>query len=394
MILLKNGRIYPISQPPFTGDLLIDGGKIAALGTGLTADGARAIDVAGCAVLPGFVDPHCHIGMWEDGIGSEGADGNEISDPITPQMRAIDGLNPFDPCFAEARAAGVTTVVTGPGSANVIGGQFAALKTAGNSVEDMLIRAPIAMKAAMGENPKRVYGDKKTSPYTRMAIAALFRKAMASAQEYATAKREAADDSGKKPAFDLGLEALLPVLNGELPLKIHAHRADDILTALRLAREFHLRISLEHCTEGYLIAEELKSQLDALGGVPVILGPLLSDRSKVELKNLSFRAPAILHAAGIEFALMTDHPVIPVQYLPVSAALAVREGLDEETALAAITLHAARAVGLDDRIGSLEPGKDADIAVFAGHPLDMRTRCKLTLIGGNVVYEDTPKQAG
>lgn len=388
MILLKNGRIHPVAQKPFTGDLLIRDGRIAALGKGLSAEEADCIDATGCTVLPGFIDPHCHIGMWEDGMGDEGADGNECSDPITPQMRAIDGLNPFDPCFAEARAAGITTVVTGPGSANVIGGQFAALKTAGHSVEDMLIKTPVAMKAAMGENPKRVYGDMKVTPYTRMAIAALFRKAMFDALEYAEAKKEAATDKSKKPDMDMGLEALLPVLSGELLLKVHAHRADDILTALRLAKEFHLRISLEHCTEGYMIAKELKAQTDALGGVPVILGPLLSDRSKIELRNQSFRAPAVLHAAGIEFAMMTDHPVIPVQYLPVCAALSVREGLDEETALASITLHAARAVGLSDRIGSLEVGKDANIAVFAGHPFDFRTRCKMTLIEGRIVYED------
>lgn len=388
MILLKNGLVRPVSAAPFAGDVLIAGGKIAALGPGLEAPGAECIDVSGCTVTPGIIDAHCHIGMWEDGMGDEGADGNECSDPVTPEMQAIDGLNPFDPCFAEARAAGVTTVVTGPGSANVIGGQFAALRTAGGSVEEMLLRFPVAMKAALGENPKRVYADQKASPYTRMAIAALFRKAMRDAQEYAAALEEAKADPSKKPDLDLGLEALLPVLRGELPLKVHAHRADDILTALRLAKEFHLRISLEHCTEGHLIASELKRRIDSLGGVPVILGPLLSDRSKIELRNQSFRAPAILHAAGVEFALMTDHPVIPVQYLPVCAALAVREGLDEDTALASITLHAARAVGLDGRIGSLEPGKDANIAVFAGHPFDFRTRCRLTLIDGRIVHCD------
>lgn len=388
MILLKNGHICPVASEPFVGDLLLDGNRIAALGSSLDAPEATTINVSGCWVLPGIIDAHCHIGMFEDGMGDEGADGNEYSDPITPEMRAIDGLNPFDPCFAEARAAGVTTVVTGPGSANVIGGQFAALKTAGGSVEEMLIRFPVAMKAAMGENPKRVYAEQKASPYTRMAIAALFRKAILDAKEYAQAKAEAEKDASKKPDLDLGLEALLPVLRGELPLKVHAHRADDILTALRLAREFHLRISLEHCTEGHLIAEELKRQIESLGGVPVILGPLLSDRSKIELRNQSFRAPLLLHRAGIEFALMTDHPVIPVQYLPVCAALAVREGLDEATAIASITLHAARAVGLADRIGSLESGKDANVAVFDGHPLDFRTRCRMTFIDGRIVYRD------
>ena len=388
MILLKNGRIYPISQPAFQGDVLIRDGKIAALGKNIEASDATFIDASGCTITPGFIDAHCHIGMWEDGMGDEGADGNETSDPITPQMRAIDGLNPFDPCFHEACAAGITTVVTGPGSANVIGGQFAALKTHGTSVENMLVKAPVAMKAAMGENPKQVYGTQKVTPYTRMAIAALFRKAMFDAQEYAVEKKKAESDPDKKPDMDMAMEALLPVLSGELLLKVHAHRADDILTALRIAREFHLRISLEHCTEGHLIVNELKSQIDVLGGVPVILGPLLSERSKVELRNLTFRAPAILKRAGIEFALMTDHPVIPIQYLPICAALAVREGLDEETALASITLHAARAVGLDGQIGSLDVGKDADLAMFSGHPFDFRARCTMTMINGQIVYRE------
>ena len=388
MILLKNGRIYPISQPAFQGDVLIRDGKIAALGKNIEASDATFIDASGCTITPGFIDAHCHIGMWEDGMGDEGADGNETSDPITPQMRAIDGLNPFDPCFHEACAAGITTVVTGPGSANVIGGQFAALKTHGTSVENMLVKAPVAMKAAMGENPKQVYGTQKVTPYTRMAIAALFRKAMFDAQEYAAEKKKAESDPDKKPDMDMAMEALLPVLSGELLLKVHAHRADDILTALRIAREFHLRISLEHCTEGHLIVNELKSQIDALGGVPVILGPLLSERSKVELRNLTFRAPAILKRAGIEFALMTDHPVIPIQYLPICAALAVREGLDEETALASITLHAARAVGLDGQIGSLDVGKDSDLAMFSGHPFDFRARCTMTMINGQIVYRE------
>lgn len=388
MLLLKNATVYPVSSPPFVGDILIDGGRIVAISENLSNESAERLDLTGYTVTPGFIDPHCHIGMWEDGMGDEGADGNECSDPITPELRAIDGLNPFDPCFAEACAAGITTVVTGPGSTNVIGGQFAALKTAGICLEEMLVQFPIAMKAAMGENPKRTYGEQKLSPYTRMAIASLFRKAMMDAKEYLLNKEAAKEDSSKKPDFDISLEALLPVLNRELPVKIHAHRADDILTALRLAKEFNIRVSLEHCTEGYLIAKELKAQIDSMGGVPVILGPLLSDRSKIELRNQTLRSPAVLKDAGIDFAFMTDHPVIPIQYLPVGAALAVREGLDEETALAAITLNAAKAVGLADRLGSLEVGKIANLAVFDGHPFEFRTRCKMTLIDGQIVYRD------
>ncbi len=384
MLLLKNAMVWPMTDSgPFTGDIWIENGKIRAVGQALEAPGAQVIDLSGCFALPGLVDAHCHIGMWEDGIQAEGDDGNEMSDPITPELRAIDAINPFDRCFEEARAGGVTTCVTGPGSANVLGGQFAALKTKPGSVEEKLILAPAAMKAALGENPKSVYGGQKTAPQTRMATAALLRRALLEAKDYSH-KMEAEEESDK-PEFDMAKAALLPVLNRELLLKIHAHRADDILTALRIAKEFGLRISLEHCTEGYLIPAEIKAAQDA--GAKIILGPLLTDRSKVELRNQSFQAPHILHQAGVEFAIMSDHPVIPLQYLPVCAALAVREGLDEETALRAITLHGARAVGLEERIGSLEAGKDADVAVFSGHPLEYRSRCLLTIIDGRIVHD-------
>ena len=386
MLLIKNGLIHPMTdEAPFVGDLLIENGTIKQIGPGLDAAGAETYDAAGKFVLPGFIDAHCHIGMEEDGMGIEGSDTNEISDPVTPQLRAVDGLNPFDPCFAEARAAGITTVVTGPGSANVIGGQFAALKTYGKSVEDMILRDPVAMKAAVGENPKRVYGDQKVSPYTRMAIASLFRKAMIDTQEYRDALALAKDDPDKKPDRNLALDALLPVLDGALPIKIHAHRADDILTALRLAKEFHLRVTIDHCTEGHLIADVLKERLDELGA-GVIVGPLMSERCKIELKNLSYDAPRILHEHGIPFAIMTDHPVIPIQYLPVAAGLAVRSGLDESVALAAITSTAARIVGLDERVGSLAPGKDADVAIFDGHPFDFRAHCVATVVNGRIAY--------
>ncbi len=386
MLLLKNALLYPVTRTPFRGDLLTDNGKIISLGEGLSAPGAEEIDLAGRSVFPGFIDAHCHVGMWEDGMGTEGADGNESSNPITPQMRAIDGLNPFDPCFMEGCRAGVTTLVTGPGSANVIGGQFAALKTAGASLDEKLILAPVAMKAAVGENPKVVYGGNKVTPLTRMAIASLFRKTLTDAQEYAAAKERGKTDPDKSPAKDMAMEALLPVLSRELPMKIHAHRADDILTALRLAREFHIRITIEHCTEGHLITDVLKPQLDELGA-RIIVGPLLSERSKIELRNLSYDAPRILWQAGIPFAMMTDHPVIPIQYLPVCAGLAVRSGLPEDVALASITIEPARTVGLDARIGSLDPGKDADLAVYDGHPFDTRARCVLTLVNGARVYD-------
>jgi imidazolonepropionase-like amidohydrolase len=375
-----------MEQPPFTGDVLIDSGVVNALGERLAVPGAQVIDCAGKYILPGFVDAHCHIGMWEDGMGDEGADGNEASDPITPDMRAIDGVNPFDRCFVEARQAGVTTAVTGPGSANVIGGLFAALKTAGQSVDDMILKYPAAMKAALGENPKHVYTAQKVTPYTRMAIAYLFRKTMTEAQEYQKKLELGKKDIDKLPERDIAMEALLPVLTRELTLKIHAHRADDILTALRLAKEFSLKITIEHCTEGHLIAPLLREQTQALGA-GIIVGPLMSERSKIELKNLSFKAPTKLHEAGIPFALMTDHPVIPLQYLPVCAALCVRDGLPEDIALQAITINAANIAGIGERVGSIKPGKDADIAVFDGHPLDFRAHCVLTLINGQIVHQ-------
>ncbi len=379
MILIKNAKVLTMAGRDFDcGDILIDGTKISAVGEGLQAPaGAQVIDAAGLWALPGFVDAHCHLGMWEDGMGDEGADGNEVTDPVTPQMRAIDAINPVDRCFQEAREAGVTTACTGPGSANVIGGQFAAVKTWGTRVDDMILKEPLALKAALGENPKRAYGEQKKLPSTRMGTAAVFREAMVAAQEYK--KKQGGENP---PDRNLGKEVIAAALEGSLPVKIHAHRADDILTAIRVGREFNLDFSVEHCTEGYLIADILKAE-----NVKVIIGPLLSERSKIELKNLTYEAPRILKEAGVKFALMTDHPVIPLQYLPVTAALAVREGLDERTALEAITINAAEITGIADRVGSLEPGKDADIALFNGNPLDWRIKAQRVFINGQEVFK-------
>ena len=388
MLLLKNGLIHSMTQEAFLGDILIDNGKIKAVGVNLSANGAQEIELAGKFVLPGLIDAHCHIGMWEDGMGEEGSDGNEMTDPITPELRAVDGLNPFDPCFQEAREAGVTTAVTGPGSANVIGGQFAALKTFGRSIEEMTLRDPVAMKAATGENHKAVYTEKKVAPTTRMAIASLFRSTMTDAIEYQKGMAKEED----KPDRDIAMEALLPVINRELTVKIHAHRADDILTGLRLAKEFNLKVTIDHCTEGYLITDVLKDRLIEQGA-GIIIGPLLSERSKIELKNLSFSAPRVLEQAGIPFAMMTDHPVIPIQFLALQAGIAVREGLSEETALRSITRYAAEIVGISDRVGTLEAGKDADIAIFDGHPFDYRTHCVLTLINGAIVHDTRKREA-
>ena len=387
MLLLKNGNVMTMAGPAFVGDVAIENGKIVAVGQSLSYSDAEVRDVTGMTVMPGIVDPHCHIGMWEDAMGFEGADGNECTNPITPELRAIDAINPYDRCFEEAAAGGVTTCVTGPGSANVIGGQFVAIKTHGDSVEDMVLRFPVAVKAAFGENPKRVYNGKNQTPSTRMATAALMRKALIEAQEYNEKLEKGKVDPEKMPERNLGKEILARVIRRELPMKIHAHRADDILTAIRICREFKLRYTLDHCTEGYLITDKLKEALgeDCEG---IIVGPLLTDRSKIELKNLSFKAPKVLEQAGIEYAMMTDHPVTPEQYLPICTAVAVREGAREEGALKAITINAAKITGIADRVGSIEVGKDADIAVFSGHPFDFRSRCVLTLVNGKVAHEE------
>ena len=387
MLLLKNGNVMTMAGPAFVGDVAIENGKIVAVGQSLSYSDAEVRDVTGMTVMPGIVDPHCHIGMWEDAMGFEGADGNECTNPITPELRAIDAINPYDRCFEEAVAGGVTTCVTGPGSANVIGGQFVAIKTYGDSVEDMVLRFPVAVKAAFGENPKRVYDGKNQTPSTRMATAALMRKALVEAQEYNEKLEKGKADPEKMPERNLGKEILARVIRRELPMKIHAHRADDILTAIRICREFKLRYTLDHCTEGYLITDKLKEALneDCEG---IIVGPLLTDRSKIELKNLSFKAPKVLEQAGIEYAMMTDHPVTPEQYLPICTAIAVREGASEEGALKAITINAAKITGIADRVGSIEVGKDADIAVFSGHPFDFRSRCVLTLVNGKVAHEE------
>lgn len=379
MLLLKNLKILTMAGKTIeNGDILIDKGVFKNIGVSLCADADTVIDLKGHTAIPGIIDAHCHIGVYEDSMGFEGADGNEMTDPVTPHLRALDAINPEDRSFEEARMHGITTVVTGPGSANVIGGQFVALKTVGRRVDDMVIKEPAALKAAFGENPKRVYYEQKKSPMTRMATAAIFRESFLNAREYG---RKKAEDKENKVDFDIKNEMLLKALNQEVIVKAHAHRADDILTAIRLAKEFGLSLSLDHCTEGYRIPEYIKES-----GAKVIIGPLLSERSKIELKYLSFEAPRVLYENGIEFAIMTDHPVIPIQYLPVCAAIAVREGLPEEAALKSITINAAKACGLENRIGSIEQGKDADLVIFAGEPLDVRSRVKMVLIDGKIVH--------
>lgn len=382
MIIIKNGKILTMAEEDYDrGDILIKDGKILEVGENLNIpEGAEVIDAEGMWVMPGFIDAHCHVGMWEDAMGFEGADGNEATNPSTPDLRAIDAINPMDKCFEEAREAGVTTVVTGPGSANVIGGQFVAIKTYGRRVEDMILKDPLALKIAFGENPKRVYNNQKKAPSTRMATAAILRENLVAAENYSRKLEKAKDDPDKMPDRDLKMEILVKVLRKEIPIKAHAHRADDILTAIRIAKEFDIDMTIEHCTEGHTISDFLVEE-DA----KVIVGPLLSDRSKVELKNMTFKAPGILAKAGVKLAMMTDHPVIPIQYLPVSAALAVREGMDERDALRSITINAAEITGIDDRVGSLKKGKDADVVIFDGHPLEFRTKAIWVLIEGKAV---------
>lgn len=386
MLLIKNAKVLTMADKSYDkGDILVDDqGKIAAVGEGLTApQGAEVFDAAGLWALPGFVDAHCHLGMFEECMGTEGEDGNEMTDPVTPTMRAIDGINPNDIGFREALEAGVTTACTGPGSANVIGGQFVAIKTAGTNVDDMILRDPLAMKGAFGENPKRVYGGgKKTTPMTRMATASIMRQALIDAQIYMKKQEEGKKDASKMPDYNPRMEILAKVLRRELHMKLHAHRADDILTAIRIMKEFNLRYTLEHCTEGYMIVETLKQE-----NAQVILGPLLTARSKIELENLTYDAPRIFYEHGMKFAMMTDHPVIPEKYLSVCAALAVRSGLPQEAALKSITIWAAEITGIDDRVGSLEVGKDADITLFEGDPLDARTRAARVYVDGVCAYK-------
>lgn len=392
MLLIKNGKVFTMAGANYNnGYILIDEGKIIKIGedsntlngTLLNINGLETIDAEGNYILPGLIDAHCHVGLWEDSVGFEGEDGNEMTDPVTPHLRAIDGIYHSDRAFVEARENGITTVVTGPGSANVIGGQFAALKTYGRRIEDMIIKEPVAMKVAFGENPKTVYNEKRQTPMTRMATAALLRESLIKAREYKQLMDDYINDKENcdKPDFDIKLEALVKVLNKEIPLKAHAHREDDILTAIRIAKEFDVNLTVEHCTEGYLIKDILLKE-----GISAVIGPLLADRSKIELKNQSLKAPAILAGAGVKVAIMTDHPCIPIQYLCLCAAMAVREGMPEEEALKAITINAAEIVGISERVGSLEIGKDADIAIFCGHPFDLKSRVVTTIINGNVVY--------
>lgn len=384
MIKIKNARIITCAGDDIQNGTIVFDEKIRYAGAADTDDFpvTETIDAYGLTVTPGLIDAHCHVGMFEDSLGFEGDDGNEDSDPIMPQLRAIDGINPFDRAFSDARLAGITSVVTGPGSANPVGGQFAAIKTDGICVDDMIIKAPCAVKFALGENPKAVYNEKDDTPVTRMGTAALIREMLIKAQLYLEQleKWENAPDENDRPEFDIKSEALIPVLRREIPVKIHAHRADDICTAIRLGKEFNIKITIEHCSDGDRIAEILEREK-----LPVMLGPTLSDRSKPELKNLTFGTYKNLSDRGVDVAIITDHPEITIENLPLCAAMAVKHGMNPQKALEAITITAAKNCGIDARVGSIEIGKDADIAVFTENPIRFNARCVYTFINGRKI---------
>jgi len=398
MLYIKNGMVHDaVHREAFRGDIMVEEGKIKAIipweekeaAGGHVSDasecvglelpeGARIVDAEGLQVYPGFVEAHGHIGLDGYGIGYEGMDYNEMNDIVCPQMRGIDGVKPLDPAFPKAAAAGVTCVCVGPGSANVLGGTFTAIKTVGRRVDDMVVRDGVAMKCAFGENPKRVYRDKKDS--SRMTTAALLREMLFKAREYMEKQNAAGEDLSKRPAFDMKLEALIPVLKGEIPLKAHAHATEDLFTALRIAKEFQVRITLEHVTEGHLIVEELAKE-----NVPLAVGPSLTSASKFELRNKSWITPGVLAAAGCQVSIITDSPVIPQEYLPLCAGLAVQAGMDPFAALQAITINPAKHVGIEDRVGSLEVGKDADLVITDGCPFEVSTRVKHVFVNGKEI---------
>ena len=370
-MLFKNATIYTMEQDPFVGDFKIDKGVFTQIGTNLTAsEGEDVQDLNGLYVFPGLVESHCHLGIEETAIRFEGDDVNEITDPITPNMRGIDGCNPMDETIESALKGGVTTVAAGPGSANVIGGTFFAYKTKGNCIDEMSIQNPLAMKAAFGENPKRCYQGKKID--TRMQISALLRETLEKTKEYMKKK-----ELGKDVAYDQKLEAMIPVVKREIPLKCHCHRADDILTVIRIAKEYDIKVTLDHVTDARCIIPQIQES-----GFPCICGPALTHKSKFELANMSFETPNELYKAGILFSIITDSPVVPQQYLSLSAALAAKAGLPEYEAIKAITINPAKILGLDNRVGSIKEGKDADFVICTKNILDTTNEIKDVYVDG------------
>lgn len=373
MILIRNGLLYTMeANEAIHGDLLIDQGKILQISNHIQpTERMQIIDASGLRVYPGFIDAHSHIGISEEKKTGQGDECNEGTNPVTPCMRAIDAVNPMDSAFHNALAAGVTGVMVGPGSSNPIGGQFAFIKTHGRCIDDMIVMAPSAIKLAFGENPMSCYGPNGNMPSTRMGIASLIREELTLAQQYF--------NSGSTGRF--GMECYRELFERRIPLKAHVHRADDIFTAMRIAREFHLDLSLDHCTEGHLIAEEI-----AQSGFCAIVGPSLVSRSKDEVSLSDFKTPGILQKAGVTVALTTDHPVSRIQHLPLCAGLAAKEGMGAWGALRAITIDAARICRVEHRLGSLKPGKDADIVLYRGDPLEIAASVCMTMINGEIVW--------
>lgn len=387
MLVITHGNIKTMEDRNYEdGYIRIEEGKITAIGDMsecdagalLSGDGTQVIDAKGNLVMPGIIEAHCHMGITEEKKGMEGDDCNETVDPVTPYLRAVDAINPMDDAFHDALKAGITAAMIGPGSSNVVGGQFAFVKTHGRCIDQMIVKAPAAMKVAFGENPKVNYSGQNVSPVTRMSIAAKLREELMKAKAYERKQRE---NPGEEP--DFRYECWLPVLRGEIPLKAHAHRADDILTAVRIAKEFGLKMTLDHCSEGHLIIEELKE-----AGFPAIVGPDMASRNKIEVRNMAFKTVGQLSENGILTAVTTDHPVSRIQFLPICAGLAVKEGMSMEDGFRSITINAAKICGVDERMGSLAVGKDGNVAIFNGNPMEVFTRTLCTIIEGNIVYYD------
>lgn len=383
MLTIIHGKVITMAGKDYEdGFVSIQDGKISAVGDMADCPARKGDDGVICAegnlVMPGIIEAHCHMGITEEKKGMEGDDCNENVDPVTPYLRAIDAINPMDAAFDDALRAGITSAMVGPGSSNVVGGQFAFIKTHGRCIDKMIVKAPAAMKVAFGENPKVNFSGQNVSPATRMAIAAMLREELFKAREYQRKRK-----SDKNQEKDFRYECWLPVLEGQIPLKAHVHRADDILTAIRIAKEFHLSMTLDHCSEGHLIAEEIKES-----GFPAIVGPDMASRNKIEVQNMAFKTVGILNRKGVCTAVTTDHPVSMIQFLPICAGLAVKSGLPSQEGLRSITINAARICGTADRVGSLEPGKDGDVVIFDGNPLEVFTSALCTIIEGKIVYQD------
>jgi len=384
MLLIKNAQILTMAGTNYdNGSVLVEGNKIKEVGENIDLtnyDISEEIDASNCLVMPGIIEAHCHIGIQEERKGFEGNDCNEMNEPVTPYLRGLDGINPMDSTFHKALSAGITSVMVGPGSSNVVGGQWVFIKTYGRSIDKMVILEPSAMKVAFGENPKSNYDEKNMMPTTRISIAAMLREELFEAQQYYQDKKNA-EKSGDSFSAEFQKECWLPVFDKKIPLKAHVHRADDILTAIRIAKEYDLEMTLDHCTEGHLIAKEIKES-----GFPAIVGPSLATRNKIETLNSDFKTAGILHKEGVKVAITTDHPVTRIQDLAICAGFAAKEGLGIEEGLKAITINAAQICNVSNRVGSIEVGKDADIAIFDGNPMEVFTKTLYTIINGKIVY--------